>query len=60
MTKFKYVYIWGCHKNMGLQRPNEKRGIVVWDFKEQEGNSYGDGKANICWSVFNNETQRRL
>ena len=23
-------------------------GVVVWDFKEEVGNSHRDGKANIC------------
>ena len=22
-------------------------GVVVWDFKGEEGNSHGDGKANV-------------
>lgn len=26
----------------------KKKGeIVVWDFKDQEGNTHGDGKANL-------------
>lgn len=31
-----------------------------WDLKEQEGNSHGDEKANVCWAIFNNRTQVRL
>lgn len=28
-------------------RAKEKGEVVVWDFQEQEGNSQGDGKANV-------------
>lgn len=39
--------------------------VVVWEVNGQEGNSRGDGKAdvwwiNVCWVIFNNETQRGL
>lgn len=28
--------------------PSEKeKAVGVWDFKEKEGSSYGDGKANV-------------
>ena len=27
-------------------------GLVVWDFKDEEGNSHGDGKANVGKQTF--------
>ena len=27
-------------------------GLVVWDFKGEEGNSHGDGKANVGKQMF--------
>lgn len=51
------------HKNVGLEdkgqsgltgRLERRRGggVVVWDFKGQEGDSQGDGKANVWPPLF--------
>ena len=43
-------------KTIFNQRQKRMLGVVVWDFKGQEGNSHEDGKANVwqinvCWAT---------
>lgn len=71
------IYIQGCHELEDSKRRHwavevpchsgakEEGGVVVWDFKGQEDNSHGEGKANVwyinvCRSTLNYGTQRGL
>lgn len=34
------------------QRQKRLLGVVVWDFKREEGDSHGDGKADVWFIMF--------
>ena len=38
---------WNPHLKYHFQLKTEMLGVVVWDFKGEEGNSQRDGKANV-------------
>lgn len=51
------MYIWGFHKNTGPEdlwaiedcKPiqGKKKGVVVWNLKEERGHSHADGRTDV-------------
>ena len=59
MNRRKFINYYGCTGDTGQLkfichfglRGSRDGGWFVWDFKGQEGNSHGDGKADVHYTL---------